>query len=100
MTHKVDTVYTAEPYILWESDGDLEQQAEARRALGPRPQKAPGVVTDKAQKGNLMKEYLAYFYYRVFTYDYPSPFSLMIWGTPWLSRPTKGIENTARWEGW
>ena len=71
-THKVDTVHTAEPYILWESDGDLEQQAEARRARGPRPQKAPGVVTDKAQKGNLMKEYLAYFYYRVFTYDYPS----------------------------
>ena len=35
-THKVDTVYTAEPYILWESDGDLEQQAEARRALGPK----------------------------------------------------------------
>lgn len=25
-----NTIYTAEQYILWESDGDLEQQAEAR----------------------------------------------------------------------
>ena len=29
LTHKVDTVYTAEPYFLWESDGDIEQQAQA-----------------------------------------------------------------------
>ncbi len=72
VTHKVDTVYTTEPYILWESDGDLEQQAQARRALGPRPQRAPGVMNDKAQRGNLMSDYLAYFYYRVFTYEYPS----------------------------
>ena len=71
-THKIDTVYQADPYILWESDGDLEQQAEERRAMGLQVMKAPGVITDKNQKGNLMSDYLAYFYYRVFTYEYPS----------------------------
>ena len=72
LTNKVDTVLTAEPYILWESDGDLEQQAEARRARRANPKKVPGVSANKGQKGNLMSDYLAYFYYRVFTYEYPS----------------------------
>ncbi len=72
VTHKVDTVYTSEPYILWESDGDLEQQAQARRARGASPKRTPGVNNDYSQKGNLMSDYLAYFYYRVFTYEYPS----------------------------
>lgn len=72
LTGKVDTVYTAEPYFLWESDGDLEMQAEARRARGAKPKKAPGVTGNKGQKGNLMSDYLANFYYRVFTYEYPS----------------------------
>ncbi len=71
-THKIDTIYQADPYFLWESDGDLEQQAEERRALGLNVMKAPGVITEKGQKGNLMSDYLAYFYYRVFTYEYPS----------------------------
>ena len=70
--HKIDTIYQADPYFLWESDGDLEQQAEERRALGPKIMRAPGVITEKGQKGNLMSDYLAYFYYRVFTYEYPS----------------------------
>lgn len=72
LTHKVDTVYTAEQYILWESDGDLEQQAAAHRARAAGMRKIPGFKMDKGQKGNLMKEYLAWFYYRVFTYEYPS----------------------------
>lgn len=72
VTHEVDTVYTAEPYILWESDGDLEAQAQARRARGFSTTKTKGFVNDKGQKGNLMSDYLAWFYYRVFTYDYPS----------------------------
>lgn len=72
VTHEVDTVITAEPYILWESDGDLEVQANARRARGLNTSKTKGFTNDKGQKGNLMSEYLAWFYYRVFTYEYPS----------------------------
>lgn len=47
VTHEVDTVITAEPYILWESDGDLEVQANARRARG---QDYKGIVIENGRK--------------------------------------------------
>lgn len=36
VTHLPDTVYTVEQYILWEKDGDIDEQAAARRATAPR----------------------------------------------------------------
>lgn len=34
-THKIDTVYTTEQFILWQKDGDIEEQAERIRARAP-----------------------------------------------------------------
>ena len=70
LTSKMDTVFTADEFILWESDGDIQKQVEAREKVSSR-RKAEG-ITVKEQKGSLKNAWLANFYYRVFTYEYPS----------------------------
>lgn len=71
LTHKIDTVYTVEQYILWESDGDIELQAEARRAKALKKGTLKSVTTS-GRKGSLMDGWLCTYNYNVFVYDYPS----------------------------
>ncbi|MBP5560906.1 MAG: hypothetical protein J6X70_03795, partial [Muribaculaceae bacterium] len=71
VTHKIDTIYTAEPYILWQRDGDIEAQAEARRArvlkIGTRRK-----ISTTKRTGSLMAGWIAEYQYNVFVYNYPS----------------------------
>lgn len=80
---KSDTVVTSETYILWQSNGDLEEQAAQHRAesdqlISNHEAKAKaynkGLRSAKPieQKGSLMEDYLAEFQYYVYTYEYPS----------------------------
>ena len=70
-THKVDTIYTNEEYILWQSDGDIERQAEVRRAQGVKKGMRRAVTTN-GRSGSLTDGWLCTFYYNVFKYEYPS----------------------------
>ena len=70
-TGKIDTVYTTQEYILWESDGDIELQAEAIRAEGLSRAKKAAVNTE-FREGSLKDGWLCNFSYYVFKYDYPS----------------------------
>ena len=77
LTHLPDTVYTTEQYILWEKDGDIEEQAELRRAAAPRKgvRRAidvhPAIGTQE-RVGSLKESILCYYQYRTFIYEYPS----------------------------
>ena len=81
-SHKMDTMVTAESYILWKSDGDLEMQAERHRAQADAikekfraqvmAQKGSRRVSPIEQKGTFRKGWLCEFHYNVFTYEYPS----------------------------
>lgn len=68
---KVDTVYTSDQYILWESAGDIDRQAEAIRARGV-DRGMRRAVTPGARDGSLKDGWLCTYSYRVFKYDYPS----------------------------
>ncbi len=80
-TQQSDTTVTSESYILWQSDGDLEVQAAQHRAQAAAIEsqhRAKAMansgsrrVSAISQEGRL-QEWLAYFYYYVFTYEYPS----------------------------
>ena len=72
VTHKVDTVYTTEQYILWQSDGDIDEQAEMRRAAGPKVGDPRKATTTGKRSGSLMSGWLATYEYMVFKYEYPS----------------------------
>ena len=81
----VDTLMTHQTYILWQSEGDLDRQAEQHRAQAAdirnqhRAQiEGDGVsgkgahrVSAVSQKG-ILNEYLAEFQYYVYTFEYPS----------------------------
>ena len=70
-TGKIDTVYTTQEYILWESDGDIERQAEAIRAEGLN-RAIKSAISTEFREGSLKEGWLCNFYYNVFKYDYPS----------------------------
>ena len=81
-THKLDTLVTSESYILWQSEGDLEEQAEERRAnsddvVSNHTAKAKAHINGLrdvkpiAQEGRL-QDWLAFFEYYVFLFEYPS----------------------------
>ena len=81
-SHKMDTMVTAESYILWKSDGDLEMQAERHRAQADAikerfraqvmSQRTSRRVSPIEQKGTFREDWLCEFHYNVFTYEYPS----------------------------
>ncbi len=73
ITHVKDTLITTERYVLWESKGDIEQQAKARRFNAPKlgtPIK--DVISTTKRKGSLKAGWLAQYEYMVFKYEYPS----------------------------
>lgn len=67
-TQKVDTVFTANHYILWQSDGDLDAQAEARRANAPKKGVKRKGVTTNNRTGSLKNGWLATYDYMVYKY--------------------------------
>ena len=71
VTHLPDTVYTVEQYILWEKDGDIDEQAAARRAAAPRKGQRRA-ISPSGRTGSLYAGWLAEYHYNVFTYEYPS----------------------------
>lgn len=72
VTHKVDTVYSVEPYILWQSNGDIDEQAAAHRAKGINSASRKKSVSEFSRTGCLVDGWLAEYHYYVFIYDYPS----------------------------
>ena len=71
VTHQVDTVYTTRDYILWQKDGDIEQQAERLRAGAPQPGSRRKVGTNE-RTASLMAGWIAEYQYNVFKFNYPS----------------------------
>ena len=85
-SHTTDSLVTSETYILWQSDGDLEKQAELHRAQADaiksrhRAQLKGNTASESGQRrvkaieqsGTLVDDYLAEFQYYVFTFEYPS----------------------------
>lgn len=73
ITHAKDTLLTTERYVLWQSQGDIEQQAKARRLNAPKPgSELRDVITTSKRKGSLKAGWLAQYEYMVFKYEYPS----------------------------
>lgn len=70
-THKIDTVYTTEQFILWQKDGDIEEQAERIRARAPKVG-TKRKVGSTGRTGSLMAGWIAEYEYNVFVYNYPS----------------------------
>ena len=71
ITNKVDTVLTADQYVLWQSDGDIDQQAAARRSKALEVGTAQ-VLSTQRRTGSLKSGWLANYAYMVFRYVYPS----------------------------
>ena len=79
-THQKDTTLTSDTYILWQSNGDLEEQAELHRA------EAANVIArhrDQATEGGRRRvkaieqdgrlhDWMASFHYYVYTFEYAS----------------------------
>lgn len=70
-THKLDTVYTSEQYVLWQSNGDIDEQAERLRARAPKVGTRRNVSTTQ-RSGSLKAGWIAEYQYNVFVYNYPS----------------------------
>ena len=73
ITHVKDTLLTTERYVLWESKGDIEEQAKTRRLNAPKlGTEIKDVITTTKRKGSLKAGWLAQYEYMVFKYEYPS----------------------------
>ena len=70
ITNKVDTVLTTDQYMLWQSDGDIDKQAEAHRSKAEWG--TPEVLSTHRRVGSFVKDILANYEYMVFRYIYPS----------------------------
>lgn len=73
ITHDKDTLLTTERYVLWQSKGDIEEQAKARRLKAPKAgTQLKDFVSSSEREGSLMSGWLAQYEYMVFKYEYPS----------------------------
>lgn len=73
VTHVKDTLLTTERYVLWQSKGNIEEQAQARRLNAPKlGAQLKDVISTSKRTGSLMAGWLASYEYMVFKYEYPS----------------------------
>ena len=73
ITHQVDTVFTVDSYILWQSNGDIDEQAQDRRKRGIKAASSrTKAVSEFGRTASLVDGWLAEYHYYVFIYDYPS----------------------------